>query len=131
MIRTITTTATTTAAAAAATTTTTTTAITTTTTSTTVRICFSWKCLSPRSFQKAGVDPHESDAFGKLGLSHQGLRERNRLTYETALAHNSKLVVTMGGGYPRNLDVDSRQFGDVVAAHVDVYRDCADVHAER
>ena len=80
---------------------------------------------------QAGVDPHASDAFGKLGLSHQGLRERNQLTYETALAYDSKLVVTMGGGYPRNLDVESPQFGDVVAAHVDVYRDCAAVHAHR
>lgn len=82
------------------------------------------------TFFQAGVDPHISDAFGKLALTHAGLKERNRLTYEAALAHGSRLVVTMGGGYPRDLSVNSRAFADVVAAHVDVYRGCAAVHKQ-
>lgn len=78
---------------------------------------------------QAGVDPLESDAFGKLKLSREGLIERNRITYETALAYDSRLVVTMGGGYPRDLDVSSQPFLDVVEAHADVYRGCCAMHA--
>ena len=37
--------------------------------------------------------------------------------------------VTMGGGYPRDLDPLSGAFRDVVQAHMDVYRACASAHA--
>jgi len=81
------------------------------------------------TFFQAGVDGHESDAFGRLKLSRKGLQKRNRMTYEAALAHDSPLVVTMGGGYPRDLNVESEAFLDVVEAHADVYRACAACHS--
>ena len=82
------------------------------------------------TFFQAGVDPHEADALGKLTLTHSGLRKRNRLVCEAAVAHGSGLVVTMGGGYPKDLSVLSQPFGDVVTAHVNVYQDCASVHQQ-
>ena len=80
------------------------------------------------TFFQAGVDPHRSDRFGKLSLTSAGLKRRNRLVFDLASAHGSRLVVTMGGGYPKDLDVSSDPFRDVVQAHMDVYRAAASSH---
>ena len=88
------------------------------------------------TFFQAGVDPHEDDALGKLHLSSAGLKRRNKLVYDQAAAHATRLVVTMGGGYPKNpdgLDLDgwvaSRPFLSVVQCHMDVYRAAAVANA--
>jgi acetoin utilization deacetylase AcuC-like enzyme len=88
------------------------------------------------TFFQAGVDPHEDDALGKLRLTSAGLKRRNKLVYEQAAAHATRLVVTMGGGYPKNperLDLDgwvaSRPFLSVVQCHMDVYRAAAAANA--
>ena len=56
--------------------------------------------------------------------------------YEQAAAHATRLVVTMGGGYPKNPDrldldgwVSSRPFLSVVQCHMDVYRAAAAANA--
>jgi len=82
-------------------------------------------------FYQAGVDPHASDRIGKLELSSAGLKKRNALVYETAARHGSQLVLTMGGGYPKDLDERSMPFHRVVQAHADCYRQCASVHAKQ
>jgi acetoin utilization deacetylase AcuC-like enzyme len=82
------------------------------------------------TFFQAGCDPHEDDALGKLRLSREGLRARNRLVYRAALEYDSPVVVTMGGGYPRDLSVDSAPFETVVQCHADVYRDCVAIAQE-
>ena len=74
-------------------------------------------------------DPHEADAIGKLRLSSAGLKRRNKLVFETAAKHGSRLVVTLGGGYPKDLNEASEPFHRVVQAHLDVYRQCATIHA--
>jgi len=125
-------------------------------------------------FFQAGVDPGVADRLGKLRLSPEGLRRRNRLVYglvrglfrlqasssgrapsgsggdrrsrgggvsrfglegEHGGGHGDEhggmeeaaipLVVTMGGGYPRNLDPTSSAFGATIQDHVDVYMDAA------
>ena len=82
-------------------------------------------------FFQAGVDPHEEDRLGRLALSRAGLRERNRLVYNTVRAHGVKLVVTMGGGYPKSSDEASAAFDAIMQAHADVYRDMAEVYYGR
>ena len=96
-----------------------------------------WLQLLPPWLQ-AGVDPHEDDALGKLRLSSAGLKRRNKLVFDQAAAHDTRLVVTMGGGYPRNpgrlpLDgwVRSSPFLSVVQCHMDVYRAAASANARR
>ncbi len=74
---------------------------------------------------QAGVDPLDGDRFGRTRLTRAGLRRRDEAVYEAAAAAGSKLVVTMGGGYPRDLDPASGPFREVVAAHADVYRGAA------
>ena len=41
-----------------------------------------------------------------------------------------RLVLTMGGGYPKDLDESSMPFHRVVQAHCDCYRQCATAHAK-
>ena len=46
-----------------------------------------------------------SDRLGKLGLTREGCMRRNRLVYKFMreyLQEESKLVITMGGGYPKD-----------------------------
>jgi hypothetical protein len=88
------------------------------------------------TFFQAGVDPHEADAIGKLRLSSAGLKRRNKLVYDQAAAHGTRVVVTMGGGYPKNLErlpldgwVRSPPFLSVVQCHMDVYRAAAAANA--
>ena len=55
-------------------------------------------------FFQSGVDVLGNDKMGKCALTPAGVRQRNAKVYETALAHECNLVVTMGGGYPKNVD---------------------------
>lgn len=81
-------------------------------------------------FFQAGVDPHTADRIGKLELTSAGLKRRNAFVLETAARYGSKVVLTMGGGYPKNLDETSLPFVEVVQAHMDCYRQAARVHAK-
>jgi len=80
-------------------------------------------------FFQAGVDPHASDRFGKLELSSAGLKKRNKLVLDCAARQQARLVVTMGGGYPKDLDTLSMPFHHVVQAHLDCFRATASAHA--
>lgn len=77
-------------------------------------------------FFQAGVDPCKIDRLGRLSLTPEGLRRRNKFVYETVVKkYRRPLVITMGGGYPRDLDPSSIPFQDIVQSHVDVYVDAA------
>ena len=81
----------------------------------------------------AGVDILGSDRLGKLGLTREGSMRRNRLVYKFMRDHlhgRSRLVITMGGGYPKDkakiginttAATHSEAFHEIVAAHQDVY----------
>ena len=43
--------------------------------------------------------------------------------YNAVRACGARLVATMGGGYPRNLDPASEPFTEMIQTHMDVYRD--------
>ena len=79
-------------------------------------------------FFQGGVDPHEDDRLGRLKLTHEGLRKRNEMLYQLVADHaltlesgRCGLVVTLGGGYPRNLSEESDSFRAIVDAHAEVY----------
>lgn len=69
-----------------------------------------------------GVDGLEADRLGRWSLSREGLRKRNQLVYQWALATGGKTVVTMGGGYAEPIE-------ESVQAHCDVYVDAVDAVA--
>jgi len=51
----------------------------------------------------AGADPHEGDALGRLGLSIDGLLRRDALVLEAARAVGIPVVITVAGGYGRDI----------------------------
>lgn len=65
-------------------------------------------------FFQAGVDGLEGDRLGRLRLSHQGLMQRDRMVYSFATSLGVPLVVTLGGGYHRDVNWS-------VQAHVNVF----------
>jgi acetoin utilization deacetylase AcuC-like enzyme len=54
-------------------------------------------------FYLAGADPFEEDQLGGLGLTREGLRRRDRLVFNAVLELNLPVVVTLAGGYARQL----------------------------
>jgi acetoin utilization deacetylase AcuC-like enzyme len=55
-------------------------------------------------FYNAGVDPHVDDRLGRLALTGQGLRRRERLVLETCLKAGVPVAGVVGGGYATDLD---------------------------
>jgi len=66
-------------------------------------------------FFNAGVDVLQNDRFGRLGLSLQGLAERDRRVLEKTQQANLPLVIVMGGGYNRDPQT-------TIAGHAQTYR---------
>ncbi len=62
-------------------------------------------------FYLAGADPLHSDRLGRLALTHQGLRQRDRIVLEQCAARNLPVAVTLGGGYGVPIE-------DTIAVHV-------------
>ena len=67
---------------------------------------------------QGGVDPLAGDALGRLRLTHQGLRARDRLVLAAARDRGLPLVLTLGGGYGRPIEAS-------VEAHCGTYREAA------
>jgi acetoin utilization deacetylase AcuC-like enzyme len=62
------------------------------------------------AFYLAGADPYVDDRFGRLALSFEGLRVRDRLVFAQCRRRSIPVVVTLAGGYARSLE-------DVVTIH--------------
>jgi acetoin utilization deacetylase AcuC-like enzyme len=54
-------------------------------------------------FYNAGVDPHVDDRLGRLALSDDGLRARDRLTIGHFREHGIPVCGVIGGGYSRDI----------------------------
>lgn len=66
-------------------------------------------------FYQSGVDVLATDKLGKLGLTREGCKERDRVVLNVAKAASVPLVASMGGGY-------SPDFKDIIEAHANTYR---------
>jgi len=66
-------------------------------------------------FYLAGADPYREDQLGGLALSMEGLKQRDRLVFETARDGKAPIAVVLAGGYARNTD-------DTVAIHCNTAR---------
>jgi acetoin utilization deacetylase AcuC-like enzyme len=60
-------------------------------------------------FYNAGVDPHADDKLGRLSLSDDGLRRRDRLVVEAARSRGVPLVAVIGGGYASDIEALARR----------------------
>ena len=72
-------------------------------------------------FYLSGVDILSTDKLGKLALSKEACKERDRFVLEQCRKHNIPVQVSMGGGY-------SADIKDIVDAHCNTYRLAHDLY---
>ncbi len=60
-------------------------------------------------FYNAGVDPHRDDKLGRLSLTDEGLRRRDRFVIEEARRRDVPLVSVVGGGYADDVEALARR----------------------
>ena len=65
-------------------------------------------------FYLGGIDPLETDHFGRLSLTLKGLRERERIVIETVTQKHIPLTLLLSGGYAPSVD-------ETVIAHAQMY----------
>lgn len=53
----------------------------------------------------AGMDPHENDRLGRLKVTADGLEARDRRVFDWAWQRRIPLVMTMAGGYGRDIAI--------------------------
>lgn len=66
-------------------------------------------------FFNSGVDVLASDKLGKLSLTQEGCRQRDKLVFEMCKKNNVPISVSMGGGY-------SPRVATIVEAHANTFR---------
>ena len=66
-------------------------------------------------FYQCGVDILYSDSLGKLAVTMEGCKERDRLVFEFASQLGVPVVCSMGGGYSKDIRL-------IVDAHVNTYK---------
>lgn len=66
-------------------------------------------------FYQCGVDVLASDKLGRLGLSIEGCKERDRFVLQFCKDNQIPVAASMGGGY-------SEKLSDIIEAHANTYR---------
>jgi len=72
-------------------------------------------------FYLSGVDIIESDKLGRLSVSKQGCKERDRYVFQICKSNNIPVAVSMGGGY-------SPKISDIVDAHSNTFREALNIY---
>lgn len=73
------------------------------------------------AFFLSGVDILETDRFGKLKITMEGCKQRDRIVFEFLQKNNIPCVVSMGGGYSSDIKL-------IVEAHCNTFRVAKDVY---
>lgn len=71
-------------------------------------------------FYLSGVDVIASDRLGRLSLTREGCRQRDKYVFEQCKYYNIPVAVSMGGGY-------SPQIRDIIEAHANTFRMAQDI----
>jgi acetoin utilization deacetylase AcuC-like enzyme len=71
-------------------------------------------------FYLAGADPYEGDRLGRLALTIDGLRARDRLVLDACAGRHVPVAVAMSGGYAPDVDA-------IVTIHVNTIREAVRV----
>jgi acetoin utilization deacetylase AcuC-like enzyme len=71
-------------------------------------------------FYQSGVDVLATDKLGRLNITREGCRQRDRLVLQAAKVNHIPLVASMGGGY-------SPDFRDIIEAHANTYRQAQEI----
>jgi acetoin utilization deacetylase AcuC-like enzyme len=71
------------------------------------------------AFYLAGVDVAAGDRYGKLALSEEGIRLRDRLVINSVRGRGAPIVIVLGGGYAptraRTAELHAHAFREAVA----------------
>lgn len=73
-------------------------------------------------FYLSGVDALASDVLGRLSLTHEGLKARDRRVIGAVHGAGLPLVITLGGGYSKPIELTAE-------AHANTFRIAADIYA--
>ena len=66
----------------------------------------------------AGVDVYEKDTLGRINLSLEGIRRRDRFVLERCVSSGVPVAAVVGGGYDKDIDVLARR-------HAIIHEECA------
>ncbi|GLB51491.1 histone deacetylase [Neptunitalea chrysea] len=72
-------------------------------------------------FYLSGVDVLKQDKLGKLGMTIEGCKQRDKFVLETCKTLNIPVQCSMGGGY-------SPEIKDIIEAHANTYRLAQDIY---
>lgn len=72
-------------------------------------------------FYLSGVDIIESDKLGRLSVTKEGCKERDKFVFQTCKSNNIPVAVSMGGGY-------SPKISDIIDAHANTFRMALDLY---
>jgi acetoin utilization deacetylase AcuC-like enzyme len=70
---------------------------------------------------QSGVDVLESDKLGRLGLSIEGCKKRDKIVLELAKTNDIPIMCCMGGGY-------SERLTHIIEAHANTFRIAQDLY---
>jgi acetoin utilization deacetylase AcuC-like enzyme len=73
-------------------------------------------------FYLSGVDILSTDKFGKLKISMEGCKQRDRMVFSQLKQHNIPCSVAMGGGYSPDIKT-------IVEAHCNTFRVAKDIYS--
>lgn len=71
-------------------------------------------------FYLSGVDILETDRYGKLHITQEGCKERDRLVFSWCKHYKIPVVTSMGGGY-------SPKISDIVNAHCNTFKIASEI----
>jgi acetoin utilization deacetylase AcuC-like enzyme len=57
----------------------------------------------------AGVDVYKNDKLGRLHLSEEGIRRRDRWVLDRCVSNSIPVAAVVGGGYDRDVDALARR----------------------
>ena len=72
-------------------------------------------------FYLSGVDILDTDKLGRLKVSLEGCKERDRFVFQTCKDNNIPVAVSMGGGY-------SEKLSTIVEAHSNTFRQAQNIY---
>lgn len=73
-------------------------------------------------FFLAGIDPLETDHFGRLSLTKNGLRERENLVIESTAKKNIPIVLLLSGGYAPTVEETAKAHAILYETGTRIYR---------
>jgi acetoin utilization deacetylase AcuC-like enzyme len=83
-----------------------------------------WEFEPEMVFYLSGVDALASDVLGRLALTHDGLKARDRRVLEGCHARRIPVAVTLGGGYSNPIELTAE-------AHANTFRIAAEIFLPR